>query len=46
MVLLDLWDVATWFGEEEVQPALRLGIGAGGKETWRIPERYKAYKAP
>jgi len=35
---LDWWDIATWYGEEEVQCALLLGLGTGGKETWRTTE--------
>lgn len=44
MFLLDLWDIATRFGKEEVQCSLLLGLGAGGKEIWRNTERYKVYK--
>lgn len=39
----DLCAIATWLGEEEVQHALLLGLGAGGTGTWRTAEQYGVY---
>lgn len=44
MFPLDLWDIAAWIGEEEVQCALLLSLEAGGKETQRTTKRYRVYK--